>query len=67
MRYYTEEDKEQAAQREIEVYRTAASLYAPIKRGLEKMDGKIMLADVQKQGDSEILDIYGLRCYLQRY
>lgn len=60
MRYYTSEDKEQAARDEIEAYRTAASLYAPIKRGLEKMDGKIINIRLKRALQDEVNAVFGI-------
>ena len=60
MRYYTDKDKEQAAQDEIAAYRTAASLYAPIKRGLEKMDGKIINVRLKRALQDEVNAVLGI-------
>lgn len=60
MRYYNTEDKEQAARAEIELYRTAASLYAPIKRGLEKMNGKIINIRLKRALQDEVNAVFGI-------
>ena len=60
MRYYNNEDKEQAAKNEIEFYRTAASLYAPIKRGLEKMNGKIINVRLKRALQDEVNAVLGI-------
>lgn len=60
MRYYTDEGKKQAAQNEIELYRTVAALYAPIKRGLEKMDGKIINVRLKRALQDEVNAVLGV-------
>lgn len=60
MRYYTSEDKEQAARDEIDLYRTAASLYAPIKRGMEKMNGKIINIRLKRALQDEVNAVLGI-------